>query len=40
MTVSGLHGRDHRGQIKTEAILNRLPDMYRDLKTIKKKLGL
>lgn len=40
MTVSGLHGRDHRGQIKTEAILNRLPDMYKDLKTIKKKLGL
>jgi len=40
MTVSGLHGRDHRGQIKTEAILNRLPQIYRDLKTIKKKLGL
>jgi len=40
MTVSGLHGRDHRGQIKTEAILNRLPDIYRDLLTIKKKLGL
>ena len=40
MTVSGLHGRDHRGQVKTEAIPNRLPDMYRDLRTIKKKLGL
>ena len=40
MTVSGLYGRNHSKQIKTEAILNRLPDMYRDLKTIKKKLGL
>lgn len=40
MTVSGLHGRDHRGQIKTEAILNRLPDIYRDIRTIKKKLGI
>ena len=39
-TVSGLHGRDHSKQIKTEAIINRLPGMYRDLKTIKKKLGL
>lgn len=39
-TVSGLHGRNHSKQIKIEAILNRLPDIYRDLKTIKKKLGL
>lgn len=40
MTVSGLHGRDHRLQIKTEALINRLPDIYRDLRTIKKILNL
>ncbi len=33
--ISGMFGRDHRGQLRLEATLRRLPQMARDLKTVK-----
>lgn len=33
--ISGTHGRDHRQQLKIEAILRRLPEIYKEWKQIK-----
>jgi len=37
--ISGIHGRDHRHQMKIEAILQKLPEIYRDWKTMKSRLN-
>jgi UDP-3-O-[3-hydroxymyristoyl] glucosamine N-acyltransferase len=37
--ISGTHGRDHRHQLKIEAILRKLPQIYREWKQLKKRLS-
>jgi UDP-3-O-[3-hydroxymyristoyl] glucosamine N-acyltransferase len=37
--VSGFYGRNHREQLRVEALLRRLPELARDLKSIKRLLS-
>jgi UDP-3-O-[3-hydroxymyristoyl] glucosamine N-acyltransferase len=37
--VSGLHCRDHREQLRVEAMMRRLPEMWRDWRVLKKQLS-
>ncbi len=40
MTVSGQPGRNHGDELKIRAVLRRLPEMYKDWRTIKRRFGI
>ncbi|MFQ5739113.1 MAG: UDP-3-O-(3-hydroxymyristoyl)glucosamine N-acyltransferase [Acidobacteriota bacterium] len=37
-TVSGIHGRDHRRELRSQAALRKLPEIYREWRELKSKL--